>query len=355
MSLFKPLKELLHKMQRRNKKAKHSETKVIPINSLPAVTGGVVYGYKTCKTGHNGATAVKVGKYKIYLGAEAYITAEALSKADVLVPLNGDLPRKLPFSKKYMILSAYLMDYGGVPSNELWKALIDNTIKELKSGRRVLAWCAGSHGRTGTFLSSLIGVLEPNIDDPIKAARDRHCKHAVETLRQAKAVFDLIGKELPEHYKKEFTVSTASHYIPGTSAQDYGEHWYGHGYGHHKSLPPPSAAAPQTPHVAKTVQECDYVYFDCKNKSCECEIKKSTHDYSDWKRICPDCGSTNLQGPYSTARKAFTHVHQVQVGTHPNDLKPAAAETNPFLALPDPSLEQHHEGCMCSVCSTHPF
>jgi hypothetical protein len=53
----------------------------------------------------------------------------------------------------------------------------------------------------------MIAVLEPNTEDPIAAIRERHCKEAIETLEQAKAIFRLRGEPLPERYEKEFARS----------------------------------------------------------------------------------------------------------------------------------------------------
>ena len=164
--------------------------------------------------------AVQVGPFSIMLGGTMYLRAEDLREADVLVPLTEtglafgqvyqltgptNIPKLPPFEKgrQYYILAAPLVDFGSVPSN--WEGFLrEDVIPLLREGKKVLAFCAGSHGRTGTLLASLIALLEPDTADPIAAARQRHCRSAVETEAQARAIFALRGEELPEHYRGRF-------------------------------------------------------------------------------------------------------------------------------------------------------
>lgn len=147
---------------------------------------------------------VQVGPYTIYLTGTMYnIDVQVLSVADVIVPLTERIPN-LPYLQDQEILSCcHLPDFGGVPSN--WGDILrEQIIPRLAAGRQILAFCAGSHGRTGTFLASLIAILEPNTRDPIAAARKRHCEHAVETRAQAEGIFALRGKALPRKYQNAF-------------------------------------------------------------------------------------------------------------------------------------------------------
>jgi hypothetical protein len=166
--------------------------------------------------------AVKVGRYKVLLGGTRYFQPEDLREADVLIPLTS-VPFKfgsshridvnssgvgqlqvlpqLEHGREYRVLAAPLVDFGGVPAG--WESLLRNqVIPLLQGGRTLLAFCMGSHGRTGTFLASLIALLEPKIVDPIAAARQRHCERSVETTAQAEAVFALKGQSLPERYRQ---------------------------------------------------------------------------------------------------------------------------------------------------------
>lgn len=159
---------------------------------------------------HRGAQPVKVGPYFIYLGGINYLEQGDLDNIDVLVPLtevplefgktytrwskNGGKmhPQMPPLTPErlYVILAAPMMDFSAPPPE--WKSfLTDKLIPLLASGKTVLAFCLGSHGRTGTLLASLIALLEPDVADPIAEARARHCYKAVETREQTEAVMAL--------------------------------------------------------------------------------------------------------------------------------------------------------------------
>jgi hypothetical protein len=144
-----------------------------------------------------------VGPYTVLAGGTRDLTEEDLERADVLVPLNGEAPFAL--GRAYRVIGCSLRDYGGVPKE--WREFLERVIvPELQAGNRLLAFCVGSHGRTGTFLASLIALLESaeETPDPIAAVRARHCHKAVETRAQAEAVFALRGEPLPAEYEKEF-------------------------------------------------------------------------------------------------------------------------------------------------------
>lgn len=147
---------------------------------------------------------VRVGPYTVLAGGTQYLQSEDLSQADILVPLTDRIPVGV-FGSFYEILAAPMRDFGGVPPG--WESfLLEEVIPLLAEGERLLAFCAGSHGRTGTFLASLIAILETSEEtpDPIEAVRERHCHQAVETRAQAEGIFALRGQPLPEKYQQEF-------------------------------------------------------------------------------------------------------------------------------------------------------
>lgn len=158
-----------------------------------------LYGIHGCS--HRGEP-VQVGPYTILAGGTRDFQLGDMEKAELLVPLHhGFAP--LAFGKRYQILAAPLKDFGGVPDN--WAEFLKALISELESGKRVLAFCVGSHGRTGTLIASLIALLEPETRDPIAAARERHCTFAVETIQQAEGIFKLRDQTVPRKYVREFT------------------------------------------------------------------------------------------------------------------------------------------------------
>lgn len=170
---------------------------------------------KKCRGTHTGETPIVIGGFNVYLGAKFYITSEALAAVDIVLPLCGGLPDKLKFNTGKYVIQCELADHGGVPAT--WGEFIDK-VAELMQKYTVMAYCVGSHGRTGCFAASLLAKLEPAIEDPIEEIRKRHCPHAVESLLQAKAVFTMKGLPLPAKYKdafKEYSyASTTGGYQP---------------------------------------------------------------------------------------------------------------------------------------------
>lgn len=149
---------------------------------------------------HRGAP-VRVGPYEILAGGKLYWYDEAPPQADLLVPLVEHFPKGV-FGNGGRVRHYPIPDFAGVPDD--WGSFVEEIVRELSTGVRVLAFCAGSHGRTGCLIASLIAVLETagETPDPIEAARIRHCEEAVETYAQAVAVFRLRGEDVPDKYQR---------------------------------------------------------------------------------------------------------------------------------------------------------
>lgn len=152
---------------------------------------------------HSGLTPVAVGPYNVLAGGTMYDSFFEWFDYPgevVLVPLTDrGVPEDL--YEGHIVVPLHLKDFGGVPSN--WRELLEEQIvPRLGDDLPLLAFCAGSHGRTGTFLASLIALLETpeETPDPIAAVRERHCHEAVETRAQAEAIFALRGQPVPQKY-----------------------------------------------------------------------------------------------------------------------------------------------------------
>lgn len=146
---------------------------------------------------------VDIGPYSLRAGGLDYGPPQTLGEVDVLVDLTG---RKCwPVQDHQRLIDLALRDFGGALP-EWQKVLEDQIIPELEAGNRLLVFCAGSHGRTGLVLGSLIALLEDDSEtpDPLLAVRQRHCYHAVETRAQAEAIFALRGQTLPDDYVQNF-------------------------------------------------------------------------------------------------------------------------------------------------------
>ncbi len=157
---------------------------------------------RTCD--HTGLDLVRVGPYTVRAGGVMYqpfFDWFGTPNSVVFVPLleeKRDLPKSLYEGREVVPLP--LVDFGGVPAN--WRELLEEqVVPRLVAGDDLLAFCAGSHGRTGTFLASLIALLETpeETPDPIAAVRERHCVKAVETRKQAEGIFALRGTTVPNN------------------------------------------------------------------------------------------------------------------------------------------------------------
>jgi hypothetical protein len=145
--------------------------------------------------------AVRVGPYTVLAAGAMYELDNRFDDPEVVHVALADHFPALP-DREYQVVWQVLPDFGGVPDD--WDVFLkDEILPRLESGQKLLAFCLGSHGRTGVFLASLIALLETpeQTPDPVAAVRQRHCEAAVETLAQAEAVFALRGEPLPTHYR----------------------------------------------------------------------------------------------------------------------------------------------------------
>jgi hypothetical protein len=181
--------------------------------------GGYQGAFTLQESCHHPGLPVNVGPYQIYLGANRAISIETAAEMDYICALNGSMVddhKDALYGRSFTYINCELPDRGGVP--EVWPEFIQYIIGLLKAKKKVLAYCIGGHGRTGTFGASLISVLEPECPDPIDAIRDRHCLKGVESRKQAIAIYGLRGKKLPPRYRSEFKEwkQSAVIYTPST-------------------------------------------------------------------------------------------------------------------------------------------
>lgn len=156
---------------------------------------------------------VKVGNFTVWPTKEADVDEAFLEKMDVICPLTDYGSAKTAYNDFCgLIMWVPIKDYG-VPGLGRLIANARRIIQFAESGARVGLWCVGSHGRTGMMLATCIGLAEPDVD-PIDAVRERHCSHCVETQSQIEAVFQAIGRDLPEKWKpKAAAIKTSPSWV----------------------------------------------------------------------------------------------------------------------------------------------
>lgn len=148
-------------------------------------------------------TEVAVGPYKIYCASENSIKNP--ENYDWFVSMNGNLPGGTYFGQSLVMFDCCVQDFRAPDLDSLKETLNLIWHEGLEKGKKIVVFCTGGHGRTGTFVASLIALVEQP-EDPIAALRSRYCEHAVEGLEQREAIFKILGRELPEKYA---AVSTA--------------------------------------------------------------------------------------------------------------------------------------------------
>ncbi len=92
--------------------------------------------------------------------------------------------------RRYSIVALEWRDYG-IPNLDLldWKAIVGAW---LASKKPLLAFCQGGHGRTGTALAIIIGILGLSTT-PVRTVRKAYCLEAIETVEQTRYVAKITG------------------------------------------------------------------------------------------------------------------------------------------------------------------
>lgn len=190
------------------------ETK--PVKTAPFVVSGTPpllpppgYSYvqvKTCT--HTPQHVINGKEYNIYAGREWDVKNDA-DKYDIVLNLTGyqlhkhhviPIPELNKWSKKehhkYKEICLDWPDMGIVDlPREFWLDLVGYFKKHHS---KVLMFCMGGHGRTGTAMASLMVLgLEYSPEKAITWIRENYCEKAIETWKQLNYVYNLIGQQAP--------------------------------------------------------------------------------------------------------------------------------------------------------------
>lgn len=159
--------------------------------------------HKACV--HAPKLVYRMGKGEVWAGARMDVNidrrAGRLTQFDLVLNCTGDAERQatvpdiavrlVPYIKTSQVMELTLAweDFKLPPvADGFWYELADM----VRAGMRVLVYCVGSHGRTGTALSSLLVAGEGLTGwDAIRAVRRAHCDQSVETKEQEKYVVKL--------------------------------------------------------------------------------------------------------------------------------------------------------------------
>lgn len=128
--------------------------------------------------------------------------------ADVYIGFDSGMQRivQFPWDEKQIVEVYYPIVDRSIPQNpENFRKLVEWTLLQLSAGKKVHAGCIGGHGRTGTFLSALIGMTGEK--DAIEYVRSHYCKKAVESQVQV----DFLVKQYGVNPAKPTDHAKASH------------------------------------------------------------------------------------------------------------------------------------------------
>ncbi len=125
----------------------------------------------------------------------------------------------LKYARKYDFINLGWKDFeSGSMSKDEWAELIAFLKERGKSSKKgpqkVLVACMGGHGRTGSALAILAGLLEWTKDDPVKFIRDNYCEKVVESDKQIEQIKDYTGLDVQCKPSKDhfFTTGGTSYF-----------------------------------------------------------------------------------------------------------------------------------------------
>ena len=94
---------------------------------------------------------------------------------------------------------------------QFWHDLIAD-LRRLAEGREkgldVVVYCVGGHGRTGTVLAVLAGLMGVAKTDPVQFIRDEYCEKVVETVAQVEYIARITGIDVEAEARPFQTTTT---------------------------------------------------------------------------------------------------------------------------------------------------
>lgn len=140
------------------------------------------------------------------------------NKYDVVLNLTGDpinwsvkghripIPELSQWSKSPEVEKKYkeiVLDWPDMGVVTLPIAFWQQLVKYLQDNKyKMLTFCMGGHGRTGTAIASLLVTsLNWEPEEAVKWVKENYCKQAIETYHQTNYVYRLVGQTAPKDAK----------------------------------------------------------------------------------------------------------------------------------------------------------
>lgn len=167
-------------------------------------------GNSSCR--HQPTLVFKVGDLEVFGASECHVTRQAASHFDLVVNLTGhrkfktgasmiQAPRKWAFLRRYLAdapLEELVFDWKDQGVFPVGRDFWINFLEQLKRDdyRKILFFCVGGHGRTGSAIGCLMTVaLDIHGGQAIRRIKDGYCKKAIETKGQEEYVRSMTQKE----------------------------------------------------------------------------------------------------------------------------------------------------------------
>jgi hypothetical protein len=176
------------------------------------------YVYKTIPPCHQ-ITEIYPG---LFIGAKRDALDMAnLCKVDILIPLDSIGGNVWDKGWRGEIKYIPITDYDVLPDDLAIGSAVW-CIDQLHLGKKIGIFCVGGHGRTGYFVSLILGLLGE--EDPIGLLRNKYCEKAVESNTQVKELSILLNH--PEWVDK-YGIEFKSRYFDWLSDPYYDEYYRG--------------------------------------------------------------------------------------------------------------------------------
>ncbi len=116
---------------------------------------------------------------RIYGGQGAGVD-DFCRSTDVRINMAAELTAKLSKSNIHL----HVHDFQVPENDQQMRFALLIAVQALTEGNDVVVNCMGGVGRTGLFMAVIVGLLKPNVGDPIAFVRENYNEHAVETAAQ---------------------------------------------------------------------------------------------------------------------------------------------------------------------------
>ena len=183
-----------------------------PVNDSQTSYGNQWYGSQSYGLCHHWKEPVKVGRHTVLCSASSdrSTAKDTDPKPDfgvylstmgwgMRIMVSPDFPaEELHLVLPYPRLTLDWVDMMAAPRGAATEHVIKWAVEKVAEGKLLDIGCFGGHGRTGTLLAVLMVEIEKlSPAEAIDAVHERYCKECIESLAQARFVYEWAGEKMP--------------------------------------------------------------------------------------------------------------------------------------------------------------